>query len=73
VNTIVVTVECDAGYSFGRILGLNTKRISASAAAAIGDRDLNGDMTDFTADPATANLACTPTTPDMCRIARLIE
>jgi uncharacterized membrane protein len=66
VNVIVVTVECDAGYSFGRILGLFTKHISASAAAAIGDRDTNGDMTDFTSNPVCA-------VPDQCRIARLIE
>jgi uncharacterized membrane protein len=39
VNTIVVTVECDATYSFGRILGLGSKHISSSAAAVIGNRD----------------------------------
>jgi uncharacterized membrane protein len=67
VNAIVVTVECDAPYTFGRILGLTTpKHISASAAAAIGDRDANGDMTDFTTNPVCPD-------PDKCRIARLIE
>jgi hypothetical protein len=67
VNAIVVTAECDAAYSFGRILGLSSKHISASAAAAIGDRDGNGDMGDFTMNPA----GCTD--PTQCRIARLIE
>jgi hypothetical protein len=49
VNTIVVTVQCDAGYSFGRILGLSARRISASGAVGIGNRDCSGpgDMTDF--------------------------
>lgn len=63
VNTIVVTVECEASYSFGRILGLSTKHISASAAAAIGDRisATNGDITDFTGPGPNG------------RIARLIE
>jgi hypothetical protein len=69
VNTIVVTVYCDAGYSFGRILGLGSKRISASAAAAIGNRNATnpptcnngGDMTDYSA------------TPPCGWIARLIE
>ncbi len=71
VNTIVVTLECDAGYSFGRILGLGTKHISASAAAAIGNRNATnppacnngGDMTDF--NPAAI--------PFCGYIARLIE
>ena len=67
VNAIVVTVECDAPYTFGRILGLVApKHITASAAAAIGDRDTNGDITDFTQNPVCSN-------PDKCRIARLIE
>jgi uncharacterized membrane protein len=63
VNTIVVTVECEASYSFGRILGLSPKHISASAAAAIGDRisATNGDITDFTGPGPNG------------RIARLIE
>jgi len=76
VRAIVVTVECDAGYMFGRILpGLITKHISASAAAAIGDRSIGpsktvgggpdctsgGDITDFT------------TAPPCGRIARLLE
>ncbi len=76
VNTIVVTVECDAGYSFGRILNLTTKHITASSAAAIGDRDANGDMTDFTPDPSLTNPACgvgVGRSPDKCRIARLIQ
>lgn len=67
VNWIVVTVQCSAGYSFGRILGLDRRVISASSAAAIGDRDPNGDMTDFT---TTVPLACRP---DLCRIARLVQ
>jgi hypothetical protein len=78
VNTIVVTVECDAGYAFGRILNLTTRHISASAAAGWGNRDATntttcissprlsngGDLADFTSGP----------TPPPCgRIARLIE
>jgi hypothetical protein len=75
VNTIVVTLDCDAGYSFGRILGLGTKHISASAAAALGNRNATntptcvntpvlsngGDMTDL-----SPNAPCG-------YIARLIE
>jgi uncharacterized membrane protein len=38
VSTVVVTVECEAGYSFGRILNLNRKHLTASAAAALGNR-----------------------------------
>src|ERR1700730_3239662 len=33
VNWIVVTVDCSAGFSFGRILGLDRKLVTASAAA----------------------------------------
>lgn len=68
VNTIVVTVECNAGYSFGRILGLDRKLITASARAAIGDRvsPTNGDVTDFTTNPTCPD-------SDKCRIARLIS
>jgi hypothetical protein len=44
VNAIVVTVECNSGYSFGRILGLTTARISASSAAAIGSRTVDREM-----------------------------
>jgi hypothetical protein len=67
VNTIVVTVKCQAGYSFGRILGLDRKLVTASAAAAIGNRisPSNGDMTDFADPPAN------PAPYD--RIARLID
>jgi uncharacterized membrane protein len=58
VNTIVVTVQCSAGYSFGRILGLDRKLITASAAAAIGDRDcVTSDMTDFTNAPPCGYIA----------------
>jgi hypothetical protein len=79
VNAIVVTAQCDAPYTFGRILGLITPRhITASAAAAIGNRDpVTGDMTDFTDDPS--NPADTGFSPDCqanadhCRVARLIE
>jgi Flp pilus assembly protein TadG len=70
VNWIVVTVQCDAGYSFGRILNLTTKPISMSAAAAIGDRAPNGDITDFKDHSVTP---CTDPTPDHCRIARLLD
>lgn len=66
VPTIVVTVWCDAGYSFGRILGLTSKHISASAAAAISDRAANGDITNFSTG------ATNSPTPGV-RIARLIE
>lgn len=71
VNAIVVTVECNAGYSFGRILpGLTTRHISASAAAAVGDRNVpttdpscnpqataGGDITDFEANPPCGRVA----------------
>jgi hypothetical protein len=75
VNTIVVTVQCDAGYSFGQILNLSTKRITASAAAAIGNRDAtnwpacnnSGDMTDLDINPQ-------PPKPPFCGfMARLIK
>ncbi|GAC1316459.1 MAG: hypothetical protein NVSMB2_09350 [Chloroflexota bacterium] len=69
-NTIVVTVSCDATYSFGRILpGVSTKHIAASAAAAIGNRAANGDIAPFGPCPTP-----TPTpNPTPCRIARLID
>jgi len=64
VNTIVVTVQCDAGYSFGRILNLTTKRISASAAAALGNRQATpplcndgGDMGNLSALPPCGFIA----------------
>jgi hypothetical protein len=47
VNAIVVTVDCRAGYSFGRILGLSSARISASSAAAIGSRTVDREMGDM--------------------------
>lgn len=66
-NTIVVTVSCDATYSFGRILPVvPTKHIAASAAAAIGNRGANGDIAPF-------QLTCPTPTPTPCRIARLID
>lgn len=67
-NTIVVTVSCDAAYSFGRILpGVSSKHIAASAAAAIGNRAPNGDIDPFT-------LTCPQVVPGTpCRIARLID
>ncbi len=68
VNVIVVTVECDAPYTFGRILGLVTPRhISASAAAGIGDRAPSGDLTTFSTNPGCADPI------NNCRIARLLE
>jgi uncharacterized membrane protein len=68
VNVIVVTAECDAPYTFGRILGLLTPRhITASAAAGIGDRAANGDLTNFVTNPGCADPVNT------CRIARLLE
>jgi uncharacterized membrane protein len=66
VNTIVVTVECDAPYSFGRILNLTTpKHITASAAAAIGNRQATvagncldgGDITDLVNPPPCGYIA----------------
>jgi uncharacterized membrane protein len=75
VNTLVVTVECDANYSFGRILpGLVNKHISASAAAAIGNRSFaltasgapdcktGGEITEFS-QKAPAPAAPTPAPP----------
>ena len=75
VPTIVVTVHCNASYSFGRILGLTNRPISASAAAAISDRDVNGDITNFTTDATNAVPPAVPQpsgTP-VLRVARLIE
>ena len=67
VNTLVVIAECDAGYSFGRIFNLSTKRVTASAAAAIGTWSGTGDIGDM---PPTG---CTmPRTPP-CLIARLLQ
>ena len=73
VNVIVVSVHCNAGYTFGRILNLTTKPVGGSAAAALGDRQIisvgpplvcGTEMTDFS----------TGATPPPCgRVARLIE
>ena len=78
VNAIVVTVECDAPYTFGRILGLVTpKHITASSAAGIGNRGPSGDMTNFTNDPSSpSDQGYSPdcaANANHCRIARLIE
>jgi uncharacterized membrane protein len=64
-NTIVVIVQCTAGYSFGRILNLATKQIRFGSAAAMGGWN-NGDIGDF---PTT----CVPTTSTPCLIGRLID
>jgi uncharacterized membrane protein len=78
VNTIVVTVSCRAGYSFGRILNLQTVDISASAAAALGKRT---NTREIDTPPAPGD-GCTPPPPPAippatgtppCLIARLIE
>jgi hypothetical protein len=79
VPTIVVTVECDANYSFGRILpGLVNKHISASAAAVIGNRTFTpassglpdcksggeiGEFTQFAPTPAVPTPALPAPTP----------
>jgi hypothetical protein len=81
VNWIVVTVECSAGYSFGRILGLDRKTITASAAAGIGDRDANGDIADFNPQtggprPSQQSALTAPLQCDLdgkCRVARLLQ
>lgn len=64
VNVLVVFVQCDAGYSFGRILNLTTKTVSASSAAALGNRNATppacnngGDMTDLSASAACGYIA----------------
>jgi uncharacterized membrane protein len=75
VNAIVVTVECDAAYSFGGILGLRATKISASSAASIGMRRLDTRvMGDFPVAAADCEYAH-PTAPNQppCLIARLIE
>jgi uncharacterized membrane protein len=81
VNAIVVTVECDAGYTFGRILNLSTAHISASSAAIIGmhlgDGEI-GDMPTSQLDCATATPRAYPTpypttNQPTCLLARLIE
>jgi hypothetical protein len=63
-NTIIVIVQCDAGYSFGRILNLTTKQVKFGSAAAMGGWN-NGDIGDFPS-------SCTPG-PTPCLIARLID
>jgi uncharacterized membrane protein len=80
VNAISVTVRCNAGYSFGRILNLKSAKISASAAAAIGFRDADGEMTDMkqsTSDchPSTLPNPPLPPAPAVphCLVARLID
>lgn len=66
VNTIVVIAECDAGYSFGRIFNLSAKRVTASAAAAIGTWTGGGDIGDM---PPSCTMPHTPP----CLIARLLQ
>lgn len=69
-NTVIVSVSCDASYSFGRILPIvPTKHIEVSAAAAIGSYGPNGDIAPFL--PACPAPASSP--PPPCRIARLID
>jgi Putative Flp pilus-assembly TadE/G-like len=76
VNTIGVTVQCDAQYSFGRILGFSRRHISASAAAAMGDRDASNSPT-CTATPPLSNGGdigpLSSGTPLCGRLARLIK
>jgi hypothetical protein len=64
-NTIVVIVQCQAGYSFGRILNLNTKQVKFGSAAAVGGWN-NGDIGDFPS-------VCTPGPTTPCLVARLID
>ncbi|HLZ27696.1 MAG TPA: pilus assembly protein TadG-related protein [Chloroflexota bacterium] len=77
VNTIVVTVKCDAGYTFGRILNLSSRTLWASAAAALGNRSANNSPLCNTNPPLSnggdiSNL--TPFASAPCGyIARLIE
>lgn len=47
VYTLTVAMECPAGYSFGRILGLQSARVTASATAAIGSLRGDGCPTPF--------------------------
>jgi hypothetical protein len=80
-NAIVVTVKCDAGYSFGRILNLDTAHISASGAAVIGKHGLNGELESMPTGPADCAPHSPPPTPPTppvpgqatCLIARLVE
>jgi hypothetical protein len=74
VNWIVVTVSCEAKYTFGRILNLSSKHVEATSAAALGVRDVNGDITDY---KALNDLNCTDPnwlrTNPPCIIARLVQ
>ena len=77
VRVIVVSVHCDAGYTFGRILNLTTKTVGGSAAAAMGDRH----VVTPPIPPATPAVCGTEldtfstglTMPPCGRLARLIE
>jgi hypothetical protein len=70
VNWIVVESKCSAGYSFGRILGLPNKPISASSAAAIGVRSPSGEMGDYV---SLNNPLCATDFNPPCLVARLVE
>jgi len=58
VNVVVVTVDCKAQYSFGKILTLPLRDISVSAAVGIGTEDpVTKDLTDLSTNkPLIARL-----------------
>ncbi len=73
VNVIVVSVHCDAGYSFGRILNLTTKTIGGSAAAGLGDRVTVSQGPPPVCSQEMTNFSSGATPPPCGRVARLIE
>jgi uncharacterized membrane protein len=70
-NRVRVTVECEASYSFGRILNLSTSHLSATADAVSGDRGTAGTPL---ADCDTASFGpwASPIAPPCGRMSRLI-
>jgi hypothetical protein len=60
VNVLVVTVQCKAGYSLGRIFNLTPFDISASSAAGIGERTVTREMGNM---PSSGPCASPPAPP----------
>jgi hypothetical protein len=48
---VFLKVQCDAGYSFGRILNLSSRRMTAQATAALGWADASGNIIDSNQPP----------------------